>query len=77
MPDGTLPFPEPMLTYHQWVHVALTSDQFHGSKDINLLNQFRHTRVNLLQCLLKANEFIWNKLSYNMWVKGFTKSSLV
>ena len=29
LPDGTKPLPEPMLTYHQWVSMAMTWDQFH------------------------------------------------
>ena len=45
MPNGTKPLPEPMLTYHQYDHVAFTWGQFH----------WKCSKYQSLNCIWKLN----------------------
>ena len=45
LPDGTKPFPEPILIYHQWERMAFTWGQFHRNDIFDMILKMIHLRL--------------------------------
>ena len=66
LPDGTKPFPEPMLTYHQSGPVTIISEQFHAGCI---------SAVNHLNLLANYSSKIWLKSPRGQWSKISSENS--
>ena len=66
LPNGTKPLPEPMLTYHQWIPVTITSGQFRGRWFQSSINKQNWLEIYLSKFSFKSHWGHWASRSRNL-----------